>query len=69
MAETFRTTVSAVFWAETADEADAIVEAINAAIPGPWDSSTLATTERKSEGPPMQTVETEEPPADGEADG
>jgi hypothetical protein len=61
MAEQFRTTVSCVFWTETTDEADAIVDGINGNVPEPWNASTLVTVEYKAEGPPQAPALEEAP--------
>jgi hypothetical protein len=56
MANKFRTTVSAVFWTETPEEAESIVDDVNADLPPGAASSTLATIEYRSEGePPVYT--------------
>lgn len=53
MAEQFRTTVSAVFWTETTDEAETLVLAITAAVPDVDQPATLATIEYISAGRPV----------------
>jgi hypothetical protein len=52
----FRTTVSAVFWTETPEEAQSIAEGVNAALPADDQASTLVTIEYVPAGKP-------EPPA------
>lgn len=57
MAETFRTTISAVYWTETTDEAEAIASEVNAVIPAQDQPSTLVTIEYKSAGRPVAADE------------
>jgi hypothetical protein len=52
MAENFRTTVSAVYWTETTDEAEATAEAMTATLSDVDAPNTLVTIEYKSEGRP-----------------
>ena len=54
MALNFRTTVSAVFWTESPDESQAIVDEINQALPEDARDSTLATVEYVAAGPPTR---------------
>jgi hypothetical protein len=58
--EQFRTTVSAVFWTETPDDSEIIVDGIKDAIPEIDRGSTLVTVEYVSSGRPVMTVP--EPP-------
>ena len=56
MAETFRTTISAVFWTETTDAAQTIASEINAAVPEQDQPHTLVTIEFKPDGRPVTAV-------------
>jgi hypothetical protein len=59
MAETFRTTISAVFWTESTDDVDDIVDNVNAQLPAEDRASTLVTTEYRSSGRPASNVASE----------
>lgn len=53
MAQTFRTTVSLVYWTDTTEESDAIAADIVAVLPPEDQASTLVTVEYKSSGRPV----------------
>jgi hypothetical protein len=55
MAETFRTTISAVCWSETTDESDAIVADVRAQLPPEDQAATLVTVEYISGGRPQSS--------------
>jgi hypothetical protein len=64
MAETIRTTLSAVYWTETTDEATTLAETLTADLPAEDRDSVSAAIEFKPEGRPA-TYEPEQPPEDG----
>jgi hypothetical protein len=53
MPQTFRTTVSLVYWTDTTEESDAIAAEIVAVLPPEDQASTLVTVEYKSAGRPV----------------
>jgi hypothetical protein len=64
MAETIRTTLSAVYWTETTDEATTLAETLTGELPAEDRDSVSAAIEFKPEGRPP-TYEPEQPPEDG----
>lgn len=52
-AEQFRTTISAVVWTETTDQANALISQVKGVLPKADQDSMLSTIEYKADGRPV----------------
>jgi hypothetical protein len=66
MAENYRTTISAVYWTSSTEEAEAIADELNDVLPEADRSSTLVAAEYVSTGRPVPEPIAEIAPTNGE---